>query len=383
MELPEGSFAPRIGRNRSPCMDTATTLNQRAEELALENEARLRLNLDGAHVGLFEWDVVTMRSVWSSGFYRMHGLEPGGPSSYQHWRDQVHTDDIERVEAEMGAAMEHGDAIDVDYRILHPAGELRWTTLQATIVRDGDGKPLKMIGYCGDVTRRKLADAALLQSERLAIAGRLSAAIAHEINNPLEAAYNLLYLARGMAGEDEQATLLDQGMEQLQRVSEISRQTLKFSRPTPPRMVKAAEVVDSALRLLAPKLALQCLQVSVQVSGDSEIWVSPGELQQILVNILNNAAEAGRMARPAMVRVRQAGGGVRITIADRGPGMTPETLRRLQEPFFTTKDGTGTGLGMWVVQELLEKWHGRMAIRSSVDPRHCGTVIVLFFPDAG
>jgi PAS domain S-box-containing protein len=362
------------------------TEDQLAQELLLENEARLHLHLDGANVGLFEWDVATNKSQWSTGFYRMHGLEPNGSASYEVWRSQLHPDDQNRVEADIKRAIEQADSVDTDYRIVQPGGELRWTLLQARVKRDAEGNPIAMSGYCGDITRRKLADAALLESEKLAIAGRMSAALAHEINNPLEAAYNLLYLARGGA-QGEQADFLDQAVEQLQRVSEISHQTLKFVRPAPPRMVKVGEVVLSTLRLLAPKLSIAAVDPITDLTESCELMCSPGELQQVLTNILNNAAEASRDRRKVTIRVRHsfdwtnpATPGVRITLADTGPGMTPETLRRLREPFYTTKDGTGTGLGMWVVQELVAKLKGRISIRSSTHPAHHGTAISLFFP---
>src|SRR5579859_6822776 len=236
-------------------MDIATqTERERAEELALENEARVLLQLDGANVGLFEWDVATNLSQWSTGFYRLHGLPPGGPASYELWRSQVHADDVNRVEAEIQRVVQEGEMVDTDYRIVHPDGELRWTLLQARVKRDSQGQPLAMSGYCGDITRRKLADAALLEREKLAIAGRMSAALAHEINNPLEAAFNLLYLARSIASEGEQTEFLDQAFEQLRRVSEISQETLKFARRTPPRLINVGDVVSSTLRLLGPKL---------------------------------------------------------------------------------------------------------------------------------
>src|SRR5579875_88709 len=153
------------------------TASTHAEELALENEARFRLDLDGANVGLFEWNIVTNESRWSGGFFRLHGLEPDVEPSYDLWRSQVHPDDIGRVEQEIQRVVESGESYDGDYRILHPSGELRWTSLQATVKRNAAGRALLMSGHCGDITRRKLAQAALLESEKLALAGRLSAAI--------------------------------------------------------------------------------------------------------------------------------------------------------------------------------------------------------------
>lgn len=244
-----------------------------------------------------------------------------------------------------------------------------------------------MSGYCGDITRRKLADAALLEAQTLAIAGRMSAAIAHEINNPVEAAYNLLYLARSSSSDQAQIDLLDKAADQLQRVSEISQQTLRFARPSPPTLVDIPIVVLSTLRLLGRKLALAALTVETDFRSPERLLFSSNELQQILTNILNNAAEASRQPRKAKIRVRNGVDwqekrkhGIRITIADAGPGMGAETLVRLREPFYTTKAEGGTGLGMWVVEELISKAGGTMTIRSSLHSRYHGTTICLFLP---
>src|ERR1700751_1858520 len=191
------------------------TGNHRAEELVLENEARMRLALDGAYVGLFEWNIRTNQSQWSAGFYFLHGLDPNTAPSYELWRQQVHPDDVDRVERDVRKALETLTPVDTDYRIRRSDGELRWTLLQASVHADDKGAPLIMRGFCGDITRRKLADAALLESERLAITGRLSSAIAHEISNPLEAAFNLLYLARGQASSASQLALLDEALNQM------------------------------------------------------------------------------------------------------------------------------------------------------------------------
>lgn len=387
--LPSGKRMrhPRKVRMAFEMMGDPQAEDSRARELILENDARLQLQLDGAHVGLFEWDVVTNQSRWSTGFYLLHGLEPNGEASYELWRGQVHPDDIAEVEAELKHVVDEAEYLDIDYRIVHPAGELRWTRLQARMTRDSEGRPLVMRGYCGDVTRRKLADTALLESEKLAIAGRMSAALAHEINNPLEAAFNLLYLARGLASPGDQADLLDQTIEQLQRVSEISQQTLKFARPSPPRLVNVVEVIESTLRLVGPKLTMSSVEVKTDFQDAPQLLCSPGELQQILTNLLNNAAEASREPRTITVRVRKHGDGtkpdscaVRIMVSDTGPGMTPETLRRIREPFYTTKKESGTGLGMWVVQELVSKLNGKISIKSTTDERWHGTTISLLLP---
>jgi PAS domain S-box-containing protein len=360
---------------------------QQTQELILENEVRERLALDGAHVGLFEWDLERMESRWSSGFYKLHGLEPDGSASYALWKDCVHAEDIPRVEAEVQRAVAEGDGIHTEYRITLPVGQTRWVALQATTQRNAEDRVVLMTGYCGDVTRRKLADAALLESEKLAVAGRLSATIAHEINNPLEAVFNLLYLARGQAEGTEQAGLLDEAMEQLQRVSDITQQTLRFSRTTQAKRVKISSIIQATLGMLRAKLTLARVEVDFEVRGEAEILCSPGELQQVFTNILNNAVEATSDSGRVRIRLSKswdwktrARRGVRVSIGDTGAGMSPDALRRMSQAFFTTKEGSGTGLGMWVVRELLKKYQGELSVRTRAENSSHGTVFSLFFP---
>jgi two-component system CheB/CheR fusion protein len=245
-----------------------------------------------------------------------------------------------------------------------------------------------MVGYCGDVTHRKHADIALLQAEKLAVAGRLSASIAHEINNPLEAALNLVYLAREVDNREEQQRYLNDAIHQLSRVSLISQQTLRFSR-TSKRAIscRVYELVKATVELVRPKAIMAGIEIVEEARADPAIICFPGEMQQILINIINNAIDATR--GPARIRIRISDScrwnhreepGARITIADTGSGMSRKTLTRMNDAFFTTKEGTGTGLGMWVVSELVKRHRGALSVRSSVHPRHRGTVMSIFIP---
>ncbi|MBS1814943.1 MAG: PAS domain-containing protein [Acidobacteria bacterium] len=361
---------------------------EQSAELRLENEVRAQMALDGANAGAFDWDIVTNTSKWSAGFYRLHGLEPGGPANYDIWKSRLHPDDVDRCEAEVMKAVQEVGSFFAEYRVLTPDGDVRWIACQGITHAGPDGRAVSMNGYCGDVTRRKLADMALLQNEKLAVAGRLSASIAHEVNNPLEAAINLLYLLRDGVDGEEYTGYLDEAMQQLERVAQITNQTLKFSRtPTRSSHCKLSDLVEGTLRLIRPKLHLAKIDLNVEARGESLFYCSPSEIQQVLTNIINNAAEA--ITSPGRIRIRISDSldwrtrsirGVRVSVADTGSGMSAYTLRKMQEPFFTTKQGTGTGLGMWVVRELLDKHQATMSISTSSHSEHHGTVMSLFFP---
>jgi signal transduction histidine kinase len=135
-----------------------------------------------------------------------------------------------------------------------------------------------MTGYCGDVTHRKLGELALIESEKLTATGRLTASIAHEINNLLEALLNLILLLRGKIPGEEQDVLLDEATAQLQRVSEILRQILSFSRTSHLSKAPVSSIVETVLRILAPKLNASAISVRTQIENRSQLLYSAGEL---------------------------------------------------------------------------------------------------------
>jgi PAS domain S-box-containing protein len=366
----------------------AARAREQAAELRLENEVRTHMALDGANAGLWERDLIRNQSKWSTGFARLHGLAQDGMVNYEAWRSQVHPDDIDGIENEIRKATSEVGFFDSEYRVALSGGEVRWVACQGTVSAGPDGKAVKITGYCGDVTRRKLADLAIIKNEKLAVAGRLSASIAHEVNGPLEAVTNLLYLLRSAALNQQQTAYLDEAMQQVRRVSQVASQTLKFSRSLNRNAsCKPSELIENTLQLLRPKLQLVQVGVSTEIRQDPQFSCSPGEIQQVLINLINNSIEA--VAGPGKIRIRAAASpdwsnrarrGVRITVADTGSGMSRETSHRMREAFFTTKEGTGTGLGMWIVSELMDKHDGKISVSSSMHPDHHGTVLSLFLP---
>jgi PAS domain S-box-containing protein len=361
---------------------------EQAAELRLENEVRTHMALDGANAGLWERDLIRNESKWSTGFSRLHGLALDGVVNYEVWRSQVHPDDIDGIEKEIRRAISEVGTFDFEYRVVLPEGEMRWVACQGTATVGSDGKAVKITGYCGDVTRRKLADFAILKHEKLAVAGRLSAAIAHEVNNPLETVTNLLYLLRRGTLDQQHTAYLDEAMQQVRRVSQVASQTLRLSRSSNRNAsCKPSELIENTLQLLRPKLQVAQVEVRTEIRQDPPFSCSTGEIQQVLINLINNSIEA--MAGPGKIRIHAAASldwsnrgrsGVRITVADTGSGMSRDTSRRMREAFFTTKEGTGTGLGMWIVSELMDKHDGKISVSSSMRPDHHGTVLSLFLP---
>jgi PAS domain S-box-containing protein len=245
-----------------------------------------------------------------------------------------------------------------------------------------------------EITERLRTEETLRRTEKLAAAGRLAASIAHEINNPLEAVTNLLYLLRTHEAMDEGAMEFVLTAEaELERVSEITQQTLRFYRQsTSPSFTKVAEVLDSVVKLYQSRINALGVVVERGFRGDPEVFGFGGELRQVFANFVGNALDAmtgggGRL----VLRVRYGCGrrmdgawanGVRILVADTGSGMSQETLRKAFEAFFTTKQVTGTGLGLWLSDEIVRKHGGSIRVKSRAG-RHSGTCFVVFFPDVG
>lgn len=244
-----------------------------------------------------------------------------------------------------------------------------------------------------ETTERRRAEDALRRTEKLAAAGRLAASIAHEINNPLEAVTNLLYLIRQTPLDPESAEYADLATHELARVSEITQQTLRFYRQsTLPMMTNISELVESVLALHHGRITAMQVQVCRRYAPNVQLYCFAGELRQLFTNLIGNAIDAmtpggGRLS----LRVRYARSpsnpgqeGVRVTVADTGVGIGREVQHHIFEPFFTTKEATGTGLGLWVSAEIIAKHQGviRLRSREHVDGRPSGTVFSVFFPSA-
>jgi PAS domain S-box-containing protein len=239
-----------------------------------------------------------------------------------------------------------------------------------------------------DISERHASEVALMRAEKLASAGRLAAAIAHEVNNPLEGLVNLIYLARGEEDIQKIRLHLTEADRELQRIAHISRQSLGFYRETSvagsfrPDVV-AREVLD----FYSSRAATSHVSLHVNIKTEQKAFGNQGELRQVLSNLLANSLDACKEGDAICVRVRAAVNprdpslrGVRIAVADTGCGIQPGNIQRIFEPFFTTKQDTGTGLGLWVSRELMEKRGGSLTVRSSIDGRRAGTVFSLFLP---
>ena len=257
-------------------------------------------------------------------------------------------------------------------------------------IRDSSGTMIGVILVFRDITERRMSEGALMRAEKLAAAGRLAASVAHEVNNPLEGLTNLVYIARRSDELDEIRHLLFQAENELSRIAHITRQSLGFYRETSiATHFSPAAVVHEVSDFYAGRAAVLGVTLLVNTTTEREVLGAAGELRQVLSNLLANGLDACSKGDTIRLEANSATDprdptrlGVRISVADTGLGIAPEHIGSIFEPFFTTKKDTGTGLGLWVSRELVEKHGGRLRVRSRNLPK-CGTVFSIFLPIQG
>jgi PAS domain S-box-containing protein len=252
-----------------------------------------------------------------------------------------------------------------------------------------DGQFIHTRCFVRDVTEHIRMEEALRKSEKLALAGRFAATVAHEINNPLEALRNLIHLARTAEEESKySAHYLTLADSELSRVAQITKRFLGFYREkADPVQIKVSEVLDEVVAMLGPTLDRKGLRIERRYEREPQVLASSGHIRQIILNLVTNAVDACERGEKIILHVRTAndwhngnGRGVRIVVADTGRGIPPDEQNKIFEPFFTTKQDVGTGLGLWITKQLIENYGGRIRVRSSVVEARSGTIFSVFFP---
>jgi signal transduction histidine kinase len=241
-----------------------------------------------------------------------------------------------------------------------------------------------------EITHQKLAEHSALLNERLAATGRMAHTIAHEINNPLEAITNLLYLLRGLvAGSAEGSAYLFSAEKEVQRVSRITRQILSFHRESfAPIVVDLAELMEDVLALNNREVVDKNLNVVKEWAGPVTVQGFPAQLRQVFSNLIRNAIEASerrakiriKISRCTLYREPQVRG-ARVTISDDGIGIARENLYKIFDAFFTTKELKGSGVGLWLSSTIVQEHGGRIQIRSSTGQKRSGTCLSVLLPE--
>jgi PAS domain S-box-containing protein len=251
-----------------------------------------------------------------------------------------------------------------------------------------DGKVVGTAAIARDISGRKQAEEALRKAEKLSATGRLAAAVAHELNNPLDALTNLVYLLQHNASLDSSAReCVDIAAQELRRASHVTRQMLSFHRhSSKPVQLSLAGVLDDISDLYTPLIRSNGISVVKRYEDDVTICADAVEIRQVFANVLRNAIEAvphGGTIRLHVFSSREWSGGrpgARVVIADNGSGISVGDREKVFEPFFTTKGENGTGLGLWVCSGIILKHSGTIRVRSSTHQGQNGTVFNVFLP---
>lgn len=288
------------------------------------------------------------------------------------WKIVHHPDYVEAAARKFQLCLATGEPWEDTFPLRGKDGSFRWFLSRALPIRDVNGKVVRWFGTNTDITERKQAEEALVKSERLAAMGRLAGIIAHEINNPLEAISNAFYLLRDHPSLDEEARYYSKlAEEELARVAHITKQTLSFYRESQRAIpVSLADVLDNVIELQSRTLHMNSVALEKEFQSQGKIHGYPGELKQVFLNIIGNAVQAmpngGRLRIALRESTSRKNGrrGIRVSICDTGVGIPREHAKRLFEPFFSTKEAKGTGLGLWISRGIIQKYEGTIRFRS-------------------
>lgn len=366
------------------------TERKRAESELGRERGRLSLALTAGKMGVYEMDLAENTLWLSPESNSLFGTTDqdlfAAPDAFIKL---VHPQDRELLLQHIQESIEGHSPINHEFRILRPDGKECWLNCQGVIEYGETGSAVRHSGLIVDITARKESEQMLRRFDRLAAAARLSAAMAHEINNPLAGVVNLIYLAKTAPGtSDVSIQLLTQAELELERVAHAARQTLGFYRESnAPERIDLSAVIESVLELYSAKLIAKHISIERAFCDCPPIQGVRGEIRQAVSNVIANAIDAVAKGGVIVIGINSASWdedrAAEIVIADDGPGVAPEDVNKIFEPFFTTKGGTGMGLGLWVAKDIIERHAGTITVSSRTDGSELrGATFAIRFPRA-
>lgn len=355
------------------------------------DEARYRLAaiVESSDDGIFSQDLSGVVTSWNAAAEKIYGYSAEEMIGQSITR--VMPPELQSEEPRIMAVIADGKSIDhLETVRFTKSGQKIDVSLTVSPIRDESGNVTGAAKIVRDITQKRKTEQALRTTERLASVGRLAATIAHEINNPLEAVTNLIYLAKSSSDPGQVQNFLRGAEEELERVSQLTKQTLGFYRETKgSALIRIGPLLMPLIAVFSSRARNKGVAILPEVEQDPEILAVPGEIRQLLANLISNSIDAmdsGGAIRIRISSARQwkcgAAPGVRLSVADSGCGIPAAIRPLLFEPFFTTKKEVGTGLGLWVCKSIVEKHGGTIRVKSSTAGTGRGTVFSVLLPQA-
>lgn len=296
-------------------------------------------------------------------------------------------EDLHHEEALILSRLRAGEKIDhYETTRISRDGQLLDVSVTISPIRDGSGTIIGASKIARDISERKKMQRLVIRAEKLAASGRLAATVAHEINNPLEAAVNLIYLSRRLsAPEDKIQEYLTAAESELQLVSEIARRTLGcYQEAAPLVSLHLHDLMEEVLHGYQSRLRSCRIAVDCRYHDPRKIAVSREEFLQVFSNVIANAIDAmslgGTLRIEAEEKDAPQGRGISVAIRDNGAGIAREYRDRVFEPFFTTRGNLAGGIGLWIARELVERRRGTITLTSSTEVGNHGTQVCIFVP---
>jgi PAS domain S-box-containing protein len=320
---------------------------------------------------------------WNDAGTRIFGYSPEemiGASILKLIPEHLHSDEktiLESIRA--GRRIEHFETVR-----RAKDGRLIDVSLTVSPIKDEQGRVIGASKILRDVSNRKRMEQSLLQAEKIAATGRMASTIAHEVNNPLAAVMNLLYLLREKITDDEGRGFLATAEDELGRVSHIAKQTLGYYREhAAASLASVGDIAEHALTVYEPRCTAAGITIRKSIGPSTKIILRRGEMMQVISNLIVNSIYAmprGGTLSISVCDAPGAGNGVVLTVEDTGVGIGPKDLPRVFDAFFTTRTTVGTGIGLFVAKQFVEGHGGRISIESDSESEKHGTIVRLFLP---
>jgi PAS domain S-box-containing protein len=358
-------------KNEEALRKNAKYLGELAAIVATSDDVIISKDLDG---------IVTS---WNESATRVFGYaadEIIGASILTLIPEHLHSEDkliLDSIRA--GRRIEHFETVR-----LTKDGRLIDVSLTVSPIEDQNGRVIGASKILRDISTRKRIEQSLLQAEKIAATGRMAATIAHEINNPLEAVMNLLYLLRPLIVDENGIKYLASAETELGRVSHIAKQTLGYYREhASASAASLSEIVTHAITIYEPRCGVVGIEIRKSIASSTKVVLRRGEMMQVISNLITNSIYAmpeGGILSISLVDAEDPTDGIVLTIQDNGVGITPEALPQVFNAFFTTRSTVGTGIGLFVAKQFVEGHGGQITIESDTSTQKHGTTVQIRLP---